>query len=171
MESTSIFFLLALTVVVGLFIARPFLEKRRVFKNFNEDHERSALLAERDRLITALQELDFDNTLGKIPAEDYPIQRAAMLQRGAEILRALDAYEPIKTKKDAEARMEEAIARKRAESAAATAAPAPAGDDVESLVAARRAARTEKSAGFCPKCGQAVLKSDKFCPKCGKSLK
>jgi hypothetical protein len=165
MESTSIFFLLALTVVVGLFIARPFLEKRRVFKNVNEDHERSALLAERDRLITALQELEFDNTLGKIPAEDYPIQRAAMLQRGAEILRALDAYEPIKSKQDAESRMEDAIARKRAESAAG------GGDELESLIAARRSARTEKSAGFCPKCGKAVLKSDKFCPKCGKSLK
>lgn len=163
MEIGSIFLTLALALLTGLYIARPFLEKQRVFRNVNEDHERSSLLAERDRLITALQELDFDNTLGKIPAEDYPTQRAALLARGTEILRALDAYEPANSKQDAEARMEDAVARRRAETSSE--------DDIESLVAARRAARTDKSGGFCPKCGKAVLKSDKFCPHCGKSLK
>jgi predicted amidophosphoribosyltransferase len=43
-------------------------------------------------------------------------------------------------------------------------------DDLDELVAARRAMRKEKSAGFCPKCGKSILRSDRFCPHCGKSI-
>jgi predicted amidophosphoribosyltransferase len=37
-------------------------------------------------------------------------------------------------------------------------------------LAARRRARQDKSAGFCPQCGSPVQKSDLFCPRCGKAL-
>ena len=43
-------------------------------------------------------------------------------------------------------------------------------EDLEELVAARRTARKDRSAGFCPKCGKPVLRSDRFCPACGKSI-
>jgi rubrerythrin len=42
--------------------------------------------------------------------------------------------------------------------------------DLEEMLAARRSARKEKAAGFCPNCGKPVMKSDKFCPSCGKTL-
>ncbi len=54
------------------------------------DHQRSALLAERDRVLTALQDLDFDNALGKVPVEIYREQRGLLLQTGASVLRRLD---------------------------------------------------------------------------------
>ena len=41
-------------------------------------------------MLTALSELDFDYTLGKIPEEDYPVQRTVLLQKGAGLLRQLD---------------------------------------------------------------------------------
>jgi predicted amidophosphoribosyltransferase len=40
-------------------------------------------------------------------------------------------------------------------------------DDLETLLANRRRARSEKSAGFCSQCGGPFQKSDRFCPKCG----
>jgi len=43
-------------------------------------------------------------------------------------------------------------------------------DDLESMIAARRKTRKEKSAGFCPKCGKPILVSDRFCPSCGKAI-
>ena len=46
-----------------------------------------------------------------------------------------------------------------------------ADDDLEELVAARRAQRKNKSAGFCPQCGKPVASSDRFCPHCGKSVR
>ena len=36
-------------------------------------------------LLNALQELDFDHGLGKIPVEDYQPQRTLLLQRAANI--------------------------------------------------------------------------------------
>ncbi len=170
MDIGAIFLVLAVVLLVGLFVGQPLME-HRARRVTDEGHEVSALMAERDRVITALQELDFDHALGKIPAEDYPVQRAALLQKGADILRRLDALAPAAlTGASAEDRVESAVAARRAD-ASAQAASALDDDDIEALIAARRKARKGKSGGFCPKCGKPVLASDRFCPHCGKALK
>ncbi len=173
MEISSLLMLFAVLLLVGLFVARPFYEKRKIARVTADDHILSSLMAERDRLITALQELDFDNTLGKIPAEDYPTQRALLLQKAADVLRQLDEFQPKKPgTKDAESRVEAVVAARRADAAQKKpAAQLASEDDIESLIAARRAERKEKSGGFCPKCGKPVLRTDRFCPSCGKPIK
>ncbi len=182
----SILVVLALLILVALFVSRPFFEPRAAGAEATMtpiEHERSALLAERDRLLNALQELDFDYTLGKIPEEDYPDQRTHLLQRGANVLRQLDAIEPGQTEKEAaEERLEAALAARRlagsrieaaqavpgnGSSASARAAVITADDDVEIMLAKRRSTRQGKAAGFCPQCGGPLQKSDIFCPKCG----
>ncbi len=180
MEPGAIFLILAVFVLVGLFVSRPFIESRRAYAISAQEHEISHLLAERDSLITALQELDFDHVLGKIPAEDYPNMRAALLTHAADVLRHIDKLQPQKTAAaDAESRVEAAIAARRADASAkkpqaAASVPVPpreAEDDLEDLIAARRAQRKEKSGGFCPNCGKPVLRSDRFCPSCGKAVR
>jgi NADH pyrophosphatase NudC (nudix superfamily) len=168
MEIAAILLTAGITILVALYLSTPLLEQqgRRVTA---EEHELSALFAERDRVVNALQELDFDFRLGKIPEEDYPVQRTALLQKGAEILRKIDSFshQP-DSAHDTEARIEKAVAARRAD---AKPQPQPlTDDDLESLIAARRKAHKNKSAGFCPKCGKPVLASDKFCPSCGTSL-
>jgi len=165
MDIGALLLLFAVVLGVAGFVARPFFERIRINVASPEEHELSSLLAERDRLITTLQELDFDHSLGKIPSDDYPATRADLLQRAADALRRL-----------AESRVEAAVAARRADAAVGqtSAAPlaAPLDDDaLEDILAARRAARGDKSAGFCPKCGKPVLRSDKFCPHCGKGIK
>jgi hypothetical protein len=185
MEIGSIFLILALFLLVSLFIGRPLFEgqKGTVLADPPGDHERSALLAERDRVINALRELEFDHVLGKIPEEDYPGQRDLLMRRGADILRQLDEVEPGESAIELEKQIETAIAARKAEteliSAAAgngrngsqnrfTASPvASPDDDLEALIANRRRVRLDKAAGFCPKCGGPLQKSDRFCPKCG----
>ena len=190
MDLGSIFLVLALTIVVSLFISRPFFEQKTVLagKTFDqEEHEISSLLAERDQVLDALQELDFDYALGKIPEQEYPAQRKTLLDRGANILRELDSRE---SADDAvpvgniDARLEAAIESRRAdisgdntsipgtESEAVSAATAivDPDDDLEVMIANRRRNRNDKSAGFCPKCGGPVQKSDQFCPKCGATM-
>jgi hypothetical protein len=189
MDIGSIFLILALLVLVVLYISRPFFEheaqpEAEEAEANRVEHERSSLLAERDRLLNALQELDFDYALGKIPAEDYPEQRQRLLHNGADVLRRLDALQPQAEQEDAEARLEAAIAARRADAARpmpeiavqavaagggrkSAVAVAGADDDLEKLLADRRRARREKAAGFCPRCGGPVHKSDRFCPKCG----
>jgi hypothetical protein len=187
MEIGSIFLILALLLLVGLFVGRPFLadkQSQEAVPTLDQaDHERSSLLAERDRLLHALKELDFDYALGKIPEEDYPPQRALLMQQGVEILRKLDALQPDEEPVSAEERLEAAIAARRAElkgmaqpvsgngktSSAwvASAVVAAPDDELEVMLSNRRRIRQDKAAGFCPKCGTPLQKSDQFCPKCG----
>jgi len=169
MELGSIFLVLAVLVVVGVYLYAPLTQRGRRMAT-DHSHEISSLKAERDRVINSLQELDFDFKLGKIPTEDYPEQRSALLQRGADILRQLDEIAPASTAgANAEARIEKAAAAKRADSAMQVIEVND--DDVEAMIASRRKQHKSKSAGFCPKCGKPVLVTDHFCPSCGKSLK
>jgi hypothetical protein len=168
MQITAILVSLALLILVAVYLYAPF-ANRRARRVTEEDHELSALLAERDRVINSLQELDFDYKLGKIPEEDYPAQRASLLQTGADILRKIDAIVPEPASaQDVDARIEKAIAARRAD--ASMTKPEISDDDIESMVSARRKSRKEKSSGFCPRCGKPVMVSDRFCPSCGKSL-
>lgn len=168
MQLTAIFFTLAILILVAIYLYAPFME-RRARRVTEEEHELSTLMAERDRVINSLQELDFDFKLGKIPDEDYPTQRSMLLQKGADILRKIDTLAPQPSSaQDADARIEKAIAARRADASATK--PELNDDDVESMIAARRKARKEKSSGFCPKCGKPVVVTDRFCPSCGKSL-
>jgi rubrerythrin len=170
MEIISIFLILTVIVLIGSYLYAPFtIHARRT--RAEESHEISALKAERDRVINSLQELDFDFSLGKIPEGEYPEQRAALLQKGADILRKLDELAPVSSSAtDAEARIEKATAAGRADAGAMTPILITSDDDIESMIAARRKDHKGKSAGFCPKCGTPVLVTDKFCPSCGKSL-
>jgi hypothetical protein len=170
MEISSILLILAVLVMAGAYIYLPFMARARR-THAGESHEVSALKAERDRVINSLQELDFDFALGKIPEGEYPDQRASLLQKGAGILRQLDELAPVASSAvNAEARIEKATASGRADAGAKTSLPADSDDDLEVMIAARRRGQKSKSAGFCPKCGKAVLVSDKFCPSCGKTI-
>jgi len=175
MDLGSVMLILALALGVGIFVSLPLARRDANEKLIADrkkvdstDHVRSSLLAERDRLITALQELEFDQALGKIPDEDYPIQRTNLVSSGAEVLRKLDEFQPEKAGiGSAEDRLEAAVAARRAE---IRRAPSNGDDHLEMAINARRRDRNEKSGGFCPKCGNPVLSSDKFCSRCGKTL-
>jgi rubrerythrin len=162
MDLGAILFLLALLILVVIFVGRPFLSGAKIARATTQ--ENSALLAERERILTALQELDFDNALGKIPTEDYPTQRADLLRRGADVLRQLDELQG-KSAARTEERLEAAVAARRSDAADLS------DDDLEDMIARRRQSRKEKTGGFCPRCGKPVLLSDQFCPACGHALK
>ncbi len=169
MDIAALFFTLSVLTLVGVYIAQPYVRRGRRHGR-REDHERSALLAEYDRTVNALQEMDFDYTLGKIPEEDFSKNRSELLVRGADLLRRLDALQPQPEGHDAQGRVEAAVAARRADAAANGPALAPEDDDLEAMIARRRKMRKEKSAGFCPKCGKPIQVSDRFCPSCGKAV-
>jgi hypothetical protein len=189
----SLFLIFSLAIAVALFVGRPFFNRELAQSDEltsaadSLEHQRSSLLAERDRVLMALQELEFDDTLGKIPAEDYPLQREELLRKGAFVLRELDRMQPeTNSAVSAEDRIEAAVASRRADAvqhqagaqpemqpvavAVAEKSGAASKDGMEDLIAARRRQRQEKASGFCPKCGRPALKSDKFCSKCGATL-
>lgn len=171
MDIGVILLTLSVLLLVALFIAWPLFDSRKL-ASVPQGQELSALMAEQDRVLTALQELDFDNSLGKIPAEDYLPQRAELVQRGVDVLGKIDALSSKSAfTDDAEKRIEAAIAARRADASVQVSQGVDTDDDLESLIAARRSERKEKSGGFCPNCGRSILSSDRFCPNCGKVIK
>jgi hypothetical protein len=205
MDIGSIFLILTLVILVALFVGRPFFKtggtSGGAFGSVHtpsaaftqEEHTLSTLLAEKDRVINSLQELDFDNTLGKIPAEDYPRQREFLLQHGVELLREIDATSIQQqaahsklpdTGSLMQDHLEAAITARRMTTPVSPAVvnEIKSSDDpyqedaMETLIAARKRERRSepghqtKTGGFCPKCGRPVQKSDSFCPKCGAKL-
>jgi NADH pyrophosphatase NudC (nudix superfamily) len=165
MDIGSILLILSTALLSAVFVIRPFLRRppdtSAEARGDLQDYEqrRSSLLADKDRLIAALSELEFDHKMGKIPEADYPTQRKTLLNAGAAILRQLDELDE-KRKVITTETTEDMLAgldKKR-------------DDEVEALIEERRRNRMERSTGFCPKCGKPINKSDRFCPRCGVKL-
>jgi hypothetical protein len=179
MDIGSIFLILAVFTLTILFIVRPFFDHKAVSVS-RQEMELSSLLAERDRILNALEELDFDYAMNKIAEDVYPVQRTVLLKRGAEVLRKLEAAsgtQGMHASQKERVRLQAAVVGS-AGSEAPPPAPARANgvksgsstgedDDLERLIASRRRTRQEKTGGFCPQCGGPLQKSDLFCPKCG----
>lgn len=49
------------------------------------------LKAEREAILQVVSDLDFDYQTGKLPQEDYLVQRESLMRRGVEILRQIEA--------------------------------------------------------------------------------
>jgi rubrerythrin len=158
MEPGAIFLLLFVLVIVALFVARPFTSHWHA--NAQSSSKISSLLAEKERTLTALMDLDFDNGIGKIPAEEYSVQRASLIQKGSDILQQLDEIQSVRS-----APVDTMIDPAEAESIVAQLSE----EDLEELIAKRRSMRQQKTAGFCHKCGKPILQSDQFCPSCGQT--
>ncbi|MBX3005880.1 MAG: hypothetical protein KF821_08675 [Anaerolineales bacterium] len=86
MDIGSLFLLLALLVLAGLFVARPLI----VESDAALDPALADLQAEHQRVLDALLELDGDWDLGKVPEEIYRPQRQQLLAEGAAALRAIE---------------------------------------------------------------------------------
>jgi hypothetical protein len=176
MDLGSILLILALIILVGAFVSRPLFENRSSVVS-KEEQSYSALLAEKDRILNALQEIDFDFSSGKVPEDDYSAQRTLLMQKGVDVLRLLDNFETELSAQNDGDRLEAAVVGHRNSRLPLPAVIAenggngtPQDDELEVLIANRRRGRQEKAAGFCPTCGQPVQKSDRFCAKCGVTL-
>lgn len=148
----SILLGLALVLLVGLFLARPFLKREII-----SDHpttRREQLLNEKEALLTQIQQLDFDAETGKIPPEVHQTQREVMKVQAAQILQALDELQTHPSAVDAE--IEAAVAQiRRGETAVPKTAVA--------------AARNGKAV-YCSQCGAPTDTGDNFCTNCGHKL-
>ena len=160
MNLGAIFLLIAALVLVAVIVFRPFLNTAKESKSdpqINErlqyQHIQSSLMAEKERLLSAVQELEFDHETGKIPDDLFREQRQVLMQEAARVLANLD----------------QTLSESNTKQIPSTQATGSY-DELEELIAKRRLELNQKSTGFCPKCGKALLESDKFCPKCGTNL-
>ena len=147
MDLVTLLVLLAITLLVGAYVARPLLlhEGRSVSQ---AERSYSELEAERERLLNAILELDMDWSLGKLAEEDYRRKRSAMVLQAADVYRQLDQ-------------------RPRPEGESAEPADLKVLDDQIEAEVARLRGVAEKPDSFCTACGETLQPGDKFCAKCG----
>lgn len=169
MDLGSILLGVALLLSVAFIVARPLLE--RAAAGEPEPAQAEALLFERDRVLSALRDLDFDHATGKLPDDDYAVQRARLVAEGTAVLKQLDALAPsaapgaAPVSPDLDAELEAAIARRRSRPAPA-ALPKPLDAEIEAAVTERR-----QVARFCSQCGHPLQPGDRFCGACGAAVK
>jgi NADH pyrophosphatase NudC (nudix superfamily) len=146
MTAGSILFSVALLVLVGLYLARPFLLPHERVEHLPESER---LQQGKDALLRQIQALDFDHATGKIPDEVHETERAQLVREAAVLLQQIDqlAASPDNV---IEADIEAAVAQLRQQRPVATA--------------------TNGQGRFCPQCGQPTDPGDKFCAHCGHQL-
>jgi len=84
----SIFLFLALLIIVALIVASPLIEGKSE-QSLPTDRT-SYWLAERERVMDALAELEADRQLGKVPDDVFPVQRRQLVAKGALALKEIE---------------------------------------------------------------------------------
>jgi hypothetical protein len=82
----------AVLLVAWPFLREPVAADDRLDAPGAEESHRLELLDERDRVLAALKELEFDHRTGKIGDEDYRSQVGPLRRGAAAALRAIDRY-------------------------------------------------------------------------------
>lgn len=174
---------LALLVVVGLFVLRPFLFAPPSSAQIARG-KREQLEAEKEQILTQIRALDFDHETGKIPEVEYQQTRERLLVEAAALLQQIDDLAPADEPRPGETgadEIEAAIAERRKQRAAADieAAVAQRRTQSQGIASRQRAALVAAGNGhggetagraFCPQCGQPHDESDRFCAYCGQKL-
>ena len=151
MDIASILLAVALILLVAMIIARPLIERATLPER--QPTRAETLAAERETVVAALRELDFDHTTGKIAEDDYAAQRAALVAQGVGLLKQLDEI-----------------------SNQSPAQTLGVDDELEAAIRAARGKISKEPAVSqpkplrCPQCGQPHQADDRFCSKCGAPL-
>ncbi|MFO8036287.1 MAG: zinc ribbon domain-containing protein [Anaerolineales bacterium] len=158
MDIGSVFILIAIMMLVAVYISQPFFEGEAAPPEEGSEH--SHLLAERERLLGSIKELDFDYDLEKISESHYQKARRKLVMEAAQVLQKIDAVE--KERGIGKTTPTEAEIRKSP--------PRTEVDEIETLIAARRRELGEKRHIFCPHCGHVVGSDDQYCVHCGEKI-
>ncbi len=177
MDIGSIFLILGLLVMVGLFISRPFFEH----KHFRREPGRSRTIVppgrKRPPAEYACKSWISITPWEKSPRRITPPSGLCWCSRERKSCAALDAYQAEAPAQGCRSAPGGSHRRPARGNRASTCRRKWRGDPRwwlhlrtitwKRLIANRRRARSEKSSGFCPQCGKPIQKSDRFCPKCG----
>lgn len=155
---------LALLAVVVVLAMMPLLEPKTPLAR--PASQRDALEAERAAIVRSIRDLDFDYRTHKLNEADYQALRLGLVQRGAEVLRELDALDK------AAPASAQPVAQDADDDAATT--DATLDTEIEAAVARLKQGAVSVAArtgAVCPACGRPVLPNDRFCATCGQSLR
>lgn len=151
MEFGSVLIVIFIFLLSGLYILRPFLVSTDTGGRAGSTL-RDSLVAERERLLLAIEELDLEFELNKISPDENTRNRENLLIEAAAVIKELDNLPKSK-----------AATKKKA-------APVRDDENLEKMIADRRKQLKGEKSLKCPHCGEAVEKGGQFCSNCGGAL-
>ena len=151
MELGSFLIVLLIFILSGFYILRPIFAGSSIGGRAGST-KRDALVAERERLLNSIEELDLELELKKISDAEHARNRDILLSDAAKVLNELDELPRSKTGK-----------RKK------TASPDKS-DDLEKMIAERRKQIKGEKSIKCAHCGESVEQDAQFCSHCGGAL-
>ena len=152
MEFSSLLIVIFIFILSGVFIMRPFLVEEKKPKRSGSSRADS-LIAEKERLLLAIEELDLEHELDKISGQEHNRNRDILLAEAVDVLKQLDKIQkPGSSKK-----------KKPPTSAKVD-------DNLEKLINERREQLKNNKSLKCPSCDQAVNEGAQFCSNCGEAL-
>lgn len=158
MNIAAILIGVALLVATLPYLAGPFLLKKPS-RSKTPAAEKTSVAEQRNVVLLALRDLDFDYRLGKVTGEDYNTSRAQLVAEAASLI------DKAKHEEDA---IEQMIhARREASSKGEICTHCGKPLRSTDLYCSGCGHPTSK---LCPTCGKKVTASDSFCPGCGVSL-
>lgn len=92
MSTGGIFLLLAFLIIAASFVVWPLIIGRES-SHRKTPSQLEKLQAEREAVLIAIRDLDFDYQTGKLIEQDYTTQRESLVQRGVELLKQIDTLE------------------------------------------------------------------------------
>jgi hypothetical protein len=95
MSLGGILFFLLLLALVSMIVVTPLLSRSRITRDqdLRLEKQRDRLRIYYERVLGNLRDLDEDHATGKMPDDLYNDEREAWMQRGVEVLKALDGLE------------------------------------------------------------------------------
>ncbi|HDD61150.1 MAG TPA: hypothetical protein ENF22_01310, partial [Chloroflexi bacterium] len=89
MEFSSLLIVIFVFILSGVFIMRPFLVEEKKPKRSGSSRTDS-LVAEKERLLLAIEELDLEYELEKISSGEHNRNRDILLAEAADVIKQLD---------------------------------------------------------------------------------
>ena len=151
MEIGSILILMSILLPVLAYLAQPIITGQGIPVG-GKERRLSTLEAERERLFSAIQEMDMDYSMGRIASVDYEAERSAKIVRSADIMRQIDAL----AGKEAASQLPKSGVHDRSLEA-----------ELEAKVAKMRKVQSKEISQYCPQCGGQIFGADRFCSSCG----
>jgi RNA polymerase subunit RPABC4/transcription elongation factor Spt4 len=164
MSTASLIIGLALLIVALWIAGAPLLDQSRRLQVTRRHRAEPAPAGDREAVLVALRDLDFDHQLGKVGDDDYDTQRTALLAQAAAAMPAR-APERAAARSTQRAAQRPALQRRTCQACGAVLRP----DDRFCVVCGEPAGstRTERT---CPTCARVARPDELFCPACGTAL-
>ncbi|MBM3182358.1 MAG: zinc-ribbon domain-containing protein [Chloroflexi bacterium] len=151
----------SIAILIGLgmlgisipFVIRPY--RQKYTKNVNKMNTHAQVEESRVAALSALRDLDFDHTIGKVTQEDYMLARAQLLAEAAQYIQQQEQEDD---------RLEALIQNRRA-SRGSNCEQCGASMETGQRFCVKCGAPVNSAA--CPSCGKKIRAGDLFCPSCG----